>query len=104
MFGYERSEIIGKSVLELAAPRSRDLVQQHIRAGFEGSYEAIGLRKDGATFIGELVGRSMQYQGRQARVTAIRDITRASWQRTPCVPRRTRSARPRSGTGDCTKV
>ncbi len=75
MFGYDRAEVIGKSVLELAAPKSRDLVIQNVRSGYEKPYEAVGLRRDGTTFAGELQGRSIQYQGRTVRVTAVRDIT-----------------------------
>lgn len=75
MFGYKRSEFIGKHALDLAAPESRDLVLKHIQSGYEKPYEATGLRKDGTTFSGEVVGKPLPYQGRVVRVTAIRDIT-----------------------------
>ena len=75
MFGYKRSEFIGKYALDLAAPESWDLVLKHIQSGYEKAYEATGLRKDGTTFAGEVVGRPIPYQGRVVRVTAIRDIT-----------------------------
>lgn len=41
----------------------------------EAPYEAVCLRPDGSTFIGELRGRQIEYNGRPARVTAIRDVT-----------------------------
>lgn len=75
MFGYKQSEVIGKSALELAAPESRALVQQNILSGYEQPYEAVGLKKDGARFIGELHGKTISHLGRSARITAIRDIT-----------------------------
>ncbi|MGB2870129.1 MAG: PAS domain S-box protein, partial [Bacteroidota bacterium] len=75
LFGFELSEIIGKNALDLTAPESRDLVRKNILAGSEKPYEAIGLRKDGTRFGCELIGKSMHYQGRVVRVTALRDIT-----------------------------
>jgi len=75
LFGYEMNEFIGKSVLDLAAPESRELVMKNVQSGYEGMYEATGLRKDGTTFIAELIGRQIPYNGRTARVTALRDIT-----------------------------
>lgn len=75
LFGYELTEIIGMNALDLAAPGSRKLIGGNIAAGFEKPYEADGLRKDGTLFACELVGKSAPYQGRMARVTAIRDIS-----------------------------
>ncbi|MBI5198515.1 MAG: PAS domain S-box protein [Nitrospirae bacterium] len=75
MFGYELSEVIGRNALELAAPESRDLVSQNILSGYDEPYNAVGLRKDGTTFIAEIIGKNMQYQDRPVRITIIRDIT-----------------------------
>jgi PAS domain S-box-containing protein len=75
MFGYERSEIIGKPVLELTAPESRDLILEHVRTGYDKPYEGLGLRKDGTKFEAELMGKPIQYNGRLVRVAALRDIT-----------------------------
>lgn len=75
MFGYELQELIGKSVLDLAAPESRDVVLEKIRTGYEKPYEAVGLRINNTTFIAELRGTAIEYQGRPARVTTLRDIT-----------------------------
>src|SRR5262249_7871130 len=75
MFGYTRAELIGKSVLDLAAPETRALVAEHVRAGYEGWYEAQGLRKDGTTFWGDISVKQANFKGRPARVGATRDIT-----------------------------
>ena len=75
LFGYEPSELIGMYVLDLAGPGSRDLVRAMFLAGHDRPYEAIGLRKDGTSFVGELNGKPMSYHGRVVRVTAIRDIS-----------------------------
>ncbi len=75
MFGYSREAIIGQSALLLVAEESRDLVQRHLLAGVEEPYEAIGLRQDGTTFSSEIRAKRLVYQGRQAHVAAVRDIT-----------------------------
>lgn len=75
MFGYTREEAIGMEVLKLAVPEDHELVQQHISSGVDTIYQAIGLRKDQTRFYGELAGKVIEYDGRPARVTSIRDIT-----------------------------
>jgi PAS domain S-box-containing protein len=75
MFGYPLGEIIGKHTLELAAPESRAHVGFRLADGEESLYEAIGLRKDGSTFPGELCAKSIPYHGRRVGVTAVRDIS-----------------------------
>ena len=76
MLGYdEPREIIGMSVLDLTAPESVDLVRQKVSSGDEEPYEAVGLRKDGSTFIKEIRGRAYAYLGSEVRVAAVRDVT-----------------------------
>jgi len=73
--GYELDEIIGMNVLELAAPECREVVKRNVLSGLEEAYEAIGLRKDGSTFPGELRGRQTKYKGKTVRITAARDLS-----------------------------
>lgn len=75
MLGYSLDELVGRSALDLAAPESRERVREAIRTGSEESYVAVGLRKDGSTFEGELRGRTLRGFGRALRVVAIRDLT-----------------------------
>jgi PAS domain S-box-containing protein len=75
LFGYSVAEMIGRSVLEFSAPSSRGVVREHVAAGDEQPYEAVGLRKDGSTFQGELRGKNLSYPGRTIRVAAMRDLT-----------------------------
>jgi PAS domain S-box-containing protein len=75
IFGYDLSEVIGMDALDFAAPESRDFVRQSIISGSEKPFEAIGLRKDGSTFPGEVCGKAIPYRGRMVTVAAIRDIT-----------------------------
>jgi diguanylate cyclase (GGDEF)-like protein/PAS domain S-box-containing protein len=76
LFGYDDpAELVGRNALEMTAPESRSVVVQHIREGYEEPYEATGLRKDRSTFAGELHAKTIRFQDRDVRVTAIRDIT-----------------------------
>ncbi|HET6465381.1 MAG TPA: PAS domain S-box protein [Nitrospiria bacterium] len=75
MLGYKHEELIGMPVSECVAPESRELVLGKIKSGDETPYEHIALRRDGSKFPVEVFGRTIPYQGRRVRVTAIRDIT-----------------------------
>jgi PAS domain S-box-containing protein len=73
MFRCTYEEAVGRSSLEFVAPESRDLIAS--REGSVEPYEAVGLRSDGSRFVAEVMGRPIEYRGREARVTAIRDAT-----------------------------
>lgn len=75
MFGYSEEEAFGRNGTEWIAPEYRDLALQNILAGYEEPYEAVAFRKDGSTFLCEILGKNVNYQGRIIRVTALRDIT-----------------------------
>ncbi|MFQ5571803.1 MAG: PAS domain S-box protein, partial [Rhodothermales bacterium] len=75
MLGYEREEMLGMNAIDFVAPESRDLVREQMISGNENRYEHFALRKDGTIFPVEAQGRAIPYNGRTARVTAIRDIT-----------------------------
>lgn len=75
--GHELSEMIGRSVMDFVAPESRSLIAERMRTGDEETYECLGLRKDGSTFPEEVRGCMRTWQGRQTRVTALRDLSSA---------------------------
>ncbi len=76
IFGYPLSEIVGKSVLDLAAEESRDLIIDKLRSPpGEPYYEAVGLKKDGTPLNLEIIVREHVHKGRRVRVTAVRDVT-----------------------------
>lgn len=75
MFRYEPGELIGRSILDLVSAESRERVVANMREGVTGPYEAIGRRKDGSTFPGEVVVRPYHFCGREVRLVAGRDIT-----------------------------
>jgi len=76
MFGYKQWEMLGLNVLDLVADdTSREEIRENMISEHDTSYEAVGIRKDGTLFATEVVGTHCQYQGRSARVIAVRDIT-----------------------------
>jgi two-component system sensor histidine kinase UhpB len=75
MLGYERSEVIGRPVVDLVAPESRDGVAEAIRSGREAIYEHRLLRKDGSSFLAEARAQVVRVGNRTFRMTALRDIT-----------------------------
>jgi PAS domain S-box-containing protein len=75
MYRYKLSELVGMSMLRLTAQESRDLVLQKFRSASEETYEAVALRKDGTTFLAEVLAKRRTYKGRRVRVVAVRDIT-----------------------------
>ncbi len=75
MFGYSRTEAIGRHGKEWIVPEDREQVESNMMSGYEEPYEVTALRKDGTTFPCEIQARMIDYQGRSVRVTALRDIT-----------------------------
>lgn len=75
IFGYDRSELMGMSLDKLAAPEQRSELVQQVKDRVEGSYEAVGITKDGARRNLEVHVKNIVYAGRSARVAAIWDIT-----------------------------
>ncbi len=75
MHGSSVAELIGKPVLELAPPEHRSKVAAAIQQPGSPIFESVGLRKDGTQFPVELAGESCVFQGRPARIVALRDIT-----------------------------
>ena len=76
MFGYEPHELIGKQVLPLTVvPESLDFKSRRTTPDGVTTYEIKGQRKDGTTFLMEVRGKLMKYQGRTVRGVAVMDIS-----------------------------
>ena len=76
LFGYEdASELVGTDVLSFVAQESRGLVVENRANAGKGSYEVVGLRRDGSTFDMEVHGERSSYRGREVRITAVRDVS-----------------------------
>jgi diguanylate cyclase (GGDEF)-like protein/PAS domain S-box-containing protein len=70
-----RSEIVGRPVLDFVSPAARETVANNIRAGFEKPYESELMRLDGTVLVVEFVGKSIVRNGKQYRMTVVRDIS-----------------------------
>jgi PAS domain S-box-containing protein len=75
LFGYSAQQLTQMIVTQLAPPEMHELLIERVKAPQDQSTEVTGLRRDGSTFIAEITGKSILYQGRPARVVGIRDIT-----------------------------
>jgi PAS domain S-box-containing protein len=81
MFGAESAgQLIGREVLDLIAPGSRELVRQRIRQLYETPQsvpltEVEYVRLDGTPFSGEATAVSFSYAGHPAAQVVARDIT-----------------------------
>ena len=75
IMGVCRAELMGQEVASFIAPEDRDRVMASIVGGVESHLEHRMFRGDGTPLIVETHGRTIPYQGRQVRITAIRDIT-----------------------------
>jgi PAS domain S-box-containing protein len=75
MYGYSIEELLGRDVLDLTPPEQRAFVASKISAGVEAPYEALGRRNDGSTFQIEVSAKNCLYDGKPARLAAVRDVT-----------------------------
>ena len=75
MLGYTLDELKALTLLDLAAPSEREKVAERLRTLGSGTWETLGLRKDGTIFPIAISGRDLPYEGRRARVVTARDLT-----------------------------
>jgi PAS domain S-box-containing protein len=76
IFGYDGPEdIVGRPATDFVAEESRPAVAQRIGSGQEGTYEMVGLRRDGKRILLEATARSHTIDGGAVRITALRDLT-----------------------------
>jgi PAS domain S-box-containing protein len=75
MLGYTLPELVGARAMDFVAPASRELVQSRMLASDDEPYEHLAQRQDGSTFPVEVHARAIPFEGRVARITAIRDVS-----------------------------
>jgi PAS domain S-box-containing protein len=75
LLGYEHRELIGKDVASFVAPESREPVARAMRSAHAEPYDHLAMRKNGSLFTVEARGKVIVYRGREARVTALRDVS-----------------------------
>lgn len=75
IFGYSHDELIGMYATTVVAEEYQNLVRENLINNYEEPYEIMGLRKDGTKFHAEIQGKEIKFQGKDIRMTAVRDIT-----------------------------
>lgn len=80
MHGYTPDEVIGKGLIDFAAPESRHIIEELIRRRMSGDINSVhyiikGLRKDGSVFDKEVLGTYIVYRGKPAVLGSVLDIT-----------------------------
>lgn len=75
MLGCPLPKLLGRRAFDFVAPEHREMVQAKMRSASEEPYTHLARRADGSIFTVEVHARSVPYEGRTARVTALRDVT-----------------------------
>jgi len=76
MLGFEHeSELIGRQVREFVDPASWELVVERAKSGSREPYQHDAVRRDGTRFPVVVRSSTIPLDGRDVRVSAIRDIT-----------------------------
>jgi len=75
MVGYSREELIGTEVASTFSAEEPSRVLDNMSQGLESRTEHRLIRKDGTEIFVEARGKTIEYQNRKVRVTAIRDIS-----------------------------
>lgn len=75
MLGFSADEMQGHHVLEFISEPLRERTAQYMRAGREEPYESEALHRSGQSIPIEVVGKTIPFQGENARLAVVRDIT-----------------------------
>jgi PAS domain S-box-containing protein len=76
-YGYSRDELLGRSILDLRAPETRDeAIAQLIRANHEGiAFDTYHRRKDGSIFPVEVNSQGADIDGERLLLSVVRDAS-----------------------------
>src|SRR5690606_5444652 len=76
MTGYRREELVGRPIVNMVVdPESRELIRQRVQLGLDGKYFVMGLHRSGHRCPIEVEVRRGIFEGEQARVVTVRDIS-----------------------------
>lgn len=75
MVGYCHEEMLGMRIMDLIARESKDIVESHMKTGYELPYEAVLIDRNKKTIPVEIQGKNFSYLGREVRASSIRDLT-----------------------------
>jgi len=73
--GYSYEELIGKPGTESISAEYKALVKKNTITGYNLPYDVVAVRKDGSKFQAEIHGKNFNHNGKDIRVTIIRDIS-----------------------------
>lgn len=75
LLGYEPAQMIGQPVFNFLAPEVWEDVRLNIQSGQAQPYESLVLHQSGSKIPVEFLGKNHFSQGREIRVTSVRDIS-----------------------------
>lgn len=75
MFGYDLTELSGRSAENLLVPETWEIVKANINKDFTAPYEGIGIRQNGSNFPIYLVGKPFVWGNKKYRVAVLKDIS-----------------------------
>ena len=75
ILGCEVADLVDQSVEQFVVEEDRALVRSHLQSHSEEPYQHRALRANGSVVPVEIRARSMPYDGRTVRVSAIRDVS-----------------------------
>jgi diguanylate cyclase (GGDEF)-like protein/PAS domain S-box-containing protein len=75
IYGYDRSELIGRSILDFILPAYHDLIKANIGKNYSPPYAVGAIKRDGTQFIAEIQAKTVILGDHYLRVAAVRDIS-----------------------------
>lgn len=75
MYGYELFNMVGKKATDFFIDEDKERILERLMYGEEDNFETIGIKKDGSIFDCEVQAKHIHFQGKNARITAMRDIS-----------------------------
>ncbi len=78
LYGFKRSEFVGRSLVTLSAQPAagRRRIRETLRAGRLPMFETMQYRKDGTPLVVAVTASAIDYKGRRAILSINRDVTR----------------------------
>ncbi len=75
LFRYRVEELMGMSPTDFVVPEYNEAATCQVKNSCDQKYEATGIRKDRSQFPLELLDKKISFNGQEARVVVIRDLT-----------------------------
>lgn len=76
MLGYTKEELLNKSIIDLVYIDDQELVQKRMKENYPDAYEHRCVHKNGSLRYVEVHGKTIKYNDKLVRITAIHDLTR----------------------------